>query len=184
MKIAVLAWGSLLWSPRELAVDHSSEWNEDGPFLPIEFSRIASDGRLTLVIDPGFDLVQVYWKLMSVRNLGEARKNLQQREGAETIDDIGFVSTSDRSFCMRAEAIYLKQNLFKWTKGKALDATIWTDLKPKFIAKTGKVFTESNAEVYLKGLTGATSELAREYILNTPPNIRTRFRSSFENLYK
>lgn len=52
-KIAILAWGSLYWDKRTLAIQ--SEWNEDGPTLPIAFSRISKDGRLTLVIDPSMD---------------------------------------------------------------------------------------------------------------------------------
>ena len=46
MKIAVLGWGSLIWDPKEL--DANNEWNNDGPFLPIEFARISNNGRLTL----------------------------------------------------------------------------------------------------------------------------------------
>jgi hypothetical protein len=51
MKIVVLAWGSLVWDPRTLRLAHS--WMEGGPVLPIEFSRVSDNGRLTLVIDEG-----------------------------------------------------------------------------------------------------------------------------------
>jgi len=44
--IACLGWGSLIWSPRTLPV--SGDWHTDGPHLPIEFSRQAADGRITL----------------------------------------------------------------------------------------------------------------------------------------
>jgi 1-acyl-sn-glycerol-3-phosphate acyltransferase len=50
MRIAVLGWGSLIWSPGNLKIDR--EWHEDGPFLPIEFARVSQDGRLTLVLFP------------------------------------------------------------------------------------------------------------------------------------
>jgi hypothetical protein len=49
MKVLVLAWGSLVWDPGALRL--ASNWMEGGPVLPIEFSRISDDGRLTLVID-------------------------------------------------------------------------------------------------------------------------------------
>ena len=49
MRIAVLAWGSLVWDRRELAiVDH---FKPNGPRLSLEFSRVSGDRRLTLVID-------------------------------------------------------------------------------------------------------------------------------------
>jgi len=160
------------------------EWNEDGPWLPIEFSRIASDGRLTLVIDPDFDQVRVYWKIMNIGDLNAARKNLQQREGAETIEEIGFVNADDQTFCIRDDIAHLKRKIVDWTKSQNLNAVIWTALKPKFKEKTGKEFTEVNVLEYLKGLTGETYKRAKEYILKTPPNTQTRFRLTLENLYK
>jgi hypothetical protein len=49
MKIAVLAWGSLIWDPDTLKV--ADDFSLSGPCLPIEFSRISKGERLTLVID-------------------------------------------------------------------------------------------------------------------------------------
>jgi len=48
-KIAVIAWGSLVWDKRSLRIADKFECT--GPRLPIEFCRISGDGRLTLVID-------------------------------------------------------------------------------------------------------------------------------------
>lgn len=50
MKIAILGWGSLIWDPRALRTV-GKKWSDGGPTLKIEFSRISSDDRLTLVID-------------------------------------------------------------------------------------------------------------------------------------
>jgi hypothetical protein len=41
MSIAMLAWGSLIWNPRDLPI--SGEWRQAGPVLPIEFSRISDN---------------------------------------------------------------------------------------------------------------------------------------------
>ena len=49
MAIAILAWGSLIWNPGSLHIVDG--WRPGGPTLPIEFSRISDNGRLTLVID-------------------------------------------------------------------------------------------------------------------------------------
>ncbi|HOW68396.1 MAG TPA: hypothetical protein P5055_13320 [Candidatus Paceibacterota bacterium] len=49
MSIAILGWGSLIWNPRDLPI--TGDWQGDGPVLPIEFTRISDNGRLTLVID-------------------------------------------------------------------------------------------------------------------------------------
>jgi hypothetical protein len=53
MKIAILGWGSLVWDPASLKehLEGDGEFIQGGPKLPIEFSRISKDGRLTLVID-------------------------------------------------------------------------------------------------------------------------------------
>ncbi|MHB2268110.1 hypothetical protein [Pseudaminobacter salicylatoxidans] len=52
MRIAVLAWGSLVWDRQKLAI--ADDFDPSGPQLPVEFCRISGGGRLTLVIDCGF----------------------------------------------------------------------------------------------------------------------------------
>ena len=53
MSIAILGWGSLINEPRGLPI--AGDWQQDGPSLWIEFSRISRKGEragcLTLVID-------------------------------------------------------------------------------------------------------------------------------------
>jgi hypothetical protein len=49
VRIAILAWGSLVWNRGSLAV--AADFEALGPRLPIEFCRVSGDGRLTLVID-------------------------------------------------------------------------------------------------------------------------------------
>ncbi|MFZ5834983.1 MAG: hypothetical protein ACOY2B_06325 [Pseudomonadota bacterium] len=52
MKITVLAWGSLVWGRRELAI--ADDFKSNGPRLPIEFCRVSEDGRLMMMIDEAF----------------------------------------------------------------------------------------------------------------------------------
>src|SRR5690242_11491763 len=78
-KVACLAWGSLVWDPRQLPVRR--EWFKDGPFVPVEFARQSSDGRITLVIEPNAEPVRVLWAHMLPHSLEDAKKALCDREG-------------------------------------------------------------------------------------------------------
>ncbi|MDP3531967.1 MAG: hypothetical protein Q8S31_01595 [Alphaproteobacteria bacterium] len=51
--VAVLGWGSLIWNPGDLSV--YGQFVSGGPTLPVSFTRISQDGRLTLVVDPRSD---------------------------------------------------------------------------------------------------------------------------------
>src|SRR5712691_7390037 len=79
MKIAILGWGSLIWCPGSLRI--RTLWHSDGPSLPIEFARISSDRRVTLVIHPGAPDQMTYWALSEFDNVVAARENLRLREG-------------------------------------------------------------------------------------------------------
>ena len=80
MKIAILGWGSLIWDKGELPV--KGEWRQGGPSLPIEFSRVSSDCRLTLVIDHKNGEPVTTWFAQSNRNdLDDAICDLREREG-------------------------------------------------------------------------------------------------------
>ena len=80
MKIGILAWGSLIWDPGTLRL--AGNWIEGGPVLPIEFSRVSDNGRLTLVIDEkhGVD-VPTRNALSALDDLDETITDLQKREG-------------------------------------------------------------------------------------------------------
>lgn len=89
MKIVFLGWGSLIWNPNGLPV--IGDWQRGGPVLPIEFSRVSSDGRLTLVIDEanGAEVATRY--VVSARDkVSNAVEDLRKREGTVEVC-IGFV---------------------------------------------------------------------------------------------
>ena len=75
--IACLGWGSLIWDPKGLPVDGG--WYTDGPQLPVEFTRVSRDGRLTLVITEGAPPVAVLWSCLSVSSLDDAIQALAER---------------------------------------------------------------------------------------------------------
>src|SRR5260370_9698520 len=83
MKIAILAWGSLLWEKGDRPLDTAFDWAPSGLKLPIELSRVSEsrNGALTLVIDPKNGVeIPTYFAVSSLQNLNEAISNLRKRE--------------------------------------------------------------------------------------------------------
>lgn len=85
----------LIYDPGCLKIQ-TVEWKKDGPKLPIEFARISSDKRITLVIHTHYfedesKWVTTYWNNLDVSDIDEARENLRQREGCPSLKPIGFV---------------------------------------------------------------------------------------------
>jgi len=178
MKIAFLAWGSLIWDKRELKI--SSDWNNDGVKLPIEFSRISQDGRLTLVVDEySGTLVETYWAISGSSNLEESIKNLRQREGT-IIKRIGFLDLQNKQ-----KNTHLSESLIdsieQWANERNLSAVIWTDLPSNFNEKRGVDFSIDNALSYLKSLDGEVKEKADKYIKESPIQIKTNLKMKLNN---
>lgn len=176
MKIVVLGWGSLVWGPRNLRID--GEWHTDGPSLPIEFAGVSKDGRLTLVLFPSAEKVQVLWNYMNTGDLGEAIENLKKRERTRT-ECIGFVEINNGSY--RCNVIPdITSDIKQWAKEKSIDAVIWTDLPSNFTEKTKQEFTDNNVIRYLENLPPEAKEKAKEYIKRTPHQVQTRMRKVIE----
>ena len=51
---------------RKLNIEN--KWFEDGPLLPIEFTRQSDNGRMTLIIDNAAKPVRTLWALMTSEN--------------------------------------------------------------------------------------------------------------------
>lgn len=168
MDIAFLGWGSLVWDKRELKI--KGRWKFDGPFLPIEYARKSSRGRLTLVLHPGAKRVRTLWVYSVYNNNHKAIRNLRDREGILPKDTyrIGYVSIYDDKFNSHVVR-YANSIIEKWAIKKGLGAVIWTDLPGNF-----KPFSENEAIRYLKGL--KSQDNARQYIQKTPKQIKTHLR--------
>lgn len=173
MKIAVIAWGSLLWDKRNLEIQ--DEWRPNGPILPVEFGRVSADGRLTLVIVPGYPAIQTYWGMSGMETLDSAIQNLMDREG--TIKKYIGICSNDSS-----KANDIERNIDKWRFEMNLDAVIWTALPPK--DKNGQqiLMPVQNAIAYLSSLKGETKDRAEEYIRRTPEQIITPYRKKFKEM--
>ena len=146
--------------------------------LPIEFARISSDGRLTLVVHPESQEVPTYWALSVLSTLEEARENLRKREGT-IASHIGFVRTNDHS----PPASPCATALQRWLNDRPdLDGAIWTALESNWDEHQGQNFTAEDAVRYLSELERQRDEAslrysrACEYIRNTPRKIQTEVR--------
>lgn len=175
MKIAILGWGSLFWQPKELAFDKEFRWKEDGPTLPIEFARISSNGRLTLVLTEKGTEVPTLYALSTYKTVNEAILNLAVREGSGR-KSIGFYNKKEEIFS--PEIFKFKQNIKNWIEQTDFDAVIWTNLEDnKKIAPNKRI-------EYLQKLKGNKSALAEEYIRKTPTQIKTKYRKLIEKELK
>lgn len=171
MKIAILGWGSLIWEPKDLNFDSSFGWRTDGPVLPIEFSRISNDGRLTLVITADGTNVPTLFTTSEAGSLQEAIRNLSQRERSP-ISKIGFYEKSTNR-CYPKDFLYC-QNIKSWIVATDFDAVIWTNLAENWKEKT------ADRIVYLRNLENDKMSIAKTYINNAPEQIKTTLRVKIE----
>ncbi len=153
VKIAILGWGSLIPSPRDLSI--ARDWQEAGPILEIEFSRISGDGRLTLVIDPVHgSAVTTLYATSTYEQLEDAVCNLMAREKTDR-NNIGVASKriSENRSCNHPEVLPAVQ---EWLNASN--------------------FSTDDAYEYLESLAPVCKENARKYIRQAPPQTKTALR--------
>ncbi len=168
-QIACLGWGSLVWDPRELAIQQ--RWFEDGPMIRVEFLRQSSDGRITLVLDSSATPVRSLWALMDAGKLVSARENLRAREGVYPKNMAAHIGSWSMGDADPANVLELEP----WARARGVQHVVWTSLP----ARIGdELRTPSTAEVidYLRGLTGAMRHEAERYIRRAPRQIDTPLR--------
>jgi hypothetical protein len=172
MKIAILGWGSLIWDQRDLPT--LGVWQKGGPVLPIEFSRISSDGRLTLVIDEKNGVpVKTRYAESGSGTLDQAIEDLRKREGTSK-SMIGVVSQT----IVNAKA---GSDIIKaWALDNKWDAVIWTGLPSNFEDKKCISFTAENGLMYLSNLAGEGKAKALTYIERAPEEVITPLRMALE----
>ncbi len=180
MNIACLAWGSLVWNPKDLPIQR--RWFDDGPFAPVEFTRQSQDGRITLVLDEDAEPVRLIWARMTSSDVEQAMKALCKREGITASDwksRIGRWSTSDDEPPKNIPSLPM------WAQAHGIDAAIWTDLGPQYEKQGETKFTKERPPLewvlnYLQGLTGPPRDVAEQYFRRTPPQIDTEYRRRVE----
>jgi hypothetical protein len=172
VKIACLGWGSLVWKPGVLRCVGS--WQPDGPALPLEFARTSQDGRLTIVLTAGAPLVPSLWVELDYATAEGAKAALAGREGS-SLHAIGCWPGTAPKYDVGAAEVTV------WAMSKGLDAVVWTALQPKFRNTTGGAPESADAAIeYLRQLGPEATVAAREYVERAPSQVRTTFRSAFE----
>ncbi|MET3020781.1 hypothetical protein [Flavobacterium hydatis] len=167
MKIAIIAWGSLIWNPETLKYDKEFGWSGSGPFLPVEFARISKNGRLTLVITENGTLVQTFYAISNYADLNSAVGNLKYREGT-TSKNIGYFNKRSNTF-YPTDFQYV-ENISQWVANLDVDAVIWTNLPENW-----QDVTDDRIR-YLNKLTDEKKDSAKTYIAKTPKQIATRLK--------
>lgn len=173
MTIACLGWGSLIWDPRLLPIQR--RWFDDGPFVPVEFTRQSSDGRVTLVIEPTAALVRVLWAVMLSTELQAAREALRAREGITSNNWMSRIGSWQRG----EAAPQLIPTLPDWAQAHGLDAVVWTALGPRFNGQETSPTVDQVIQ-YLRTLTGAVRDNAERYVRCASRQIDTEYRRRIE----
>lgn len=172
--IACLGWGSLVWDPRDLPI--RGKWFCDGPFLPVEFARQSSRGRITLVIVPAtFPLVRILWAPMSVANLDEARLALGSRECGRKDNPRECVDYWPGGSKNRIAV----KRIGDWARTLKVDAVVWTNLPPEF-NKAKRVPDVDEVVKDLDSRDGHERENAEEYVRKAPRQVATKYRRIIE----
>lgn len=176
-EIAILGWGSLIWDPRDDFKKYIGTWEDDGPILPIEFSRISKSrkGALTLVIDPdNGSQVRTKYTLSKRKNPEDAVCDLRTREGT-IIRHIGLIDLEKDFY--RGHWGFVIDKIKLWATEKQLRAVVWTDLPSNYTEETGDIFKPDNAIKYLKNIPNKEGQQASvDYIKNAPHCVNTPFR--------
>lgn len=183
-KVVILGWGSLISKPegdasiRQKPLRITGKFVSGGPSLPIEFSRISQDGRLTLVVDTlhGTEC-DTFYAISSLPDLSAAIQNLVEREGTPP-RNIHFASRDE------IHTDEPRHRIGAWLMEKGFSAAVWTGLPPKFQFQRFLGFSTEAAIAYLKSLTGSVREKAFHYIAAAPPTVKTPVREAATKLAK
>jgi len=183
MKIAILGWGSLIWDNQpkfENFNNQVDQWQNDGPALKLEFSRISSSrgDALTLVVDEeNGELCKVQYAMSKRKNPEDAICDLRNREG--TIKRlIGYYFIDDRQ---KGEPD-IPESIKKWASEKEMDVVIWTGLKSNFKdkSKLKRQFSIPNAITHIQSLSAENKAKAFEYVYRAPGSIDTPLRRALQ----
>lgn len=178
MRIAIIGWGSLVWDPRELAIE--TRWRP-GPQLPVEFARVAKNGRATLAL-AGDVYSSAFWALSSHETFEAACENLRQREGSNSRDihftENGQLQTGDDK-PKHEDSMDVASTVHGWTRDTpGIDGAVWTGLPQNHFDPD--LDLPIQVVNNLQSLEGPTSETARAYVQHAPATVQTPVRNAVQ----
>lgn len=178
-EIVFLGWGSLPWD-KSRPFRIKGGWYDDGPWLPIEFSDVSMNGRLTLVIDesPEVKPVQTMYSFSSSNNIRKSLLELSIREGlGGDLYYVHFIDLINKRKNCPSSTIF--NNVLKWMLSKNFQVVIWTGIPPDFELGTGMKYNLENAKKYLSR-EALTNPKIKEYIFKAPKQTQTTNRAELE----
>jgi hypothetical protein len=178
LSIVILGWGSLIWDPRDLP--REGMWQKEGPRLPVEFSRVSGDGRLTLVIDQAVGVPVNTRYVLSPRTFtSDAVKDLAAREGTGP-SQIGFVDVVEASSSAdrKPEQQFACAAVRAWCDEHRFNGAVWTALNSNFQDETGTEFSVESVITYLNNLPKTARSVALHYIRSAPEEVITPVRTA------
>lgn len=168
----------MIWQPEELGYDKKLGWIKEGPYLPLEFSRISENGRLTLVIDKNAQKVKTLYSISLYNELDDAISNLAVREKCFENKIGRYLKYNEDSY---PKEFPFNKDIKEWINTTDFDAVIWTNLSKKFKDKIGLNHNPENVIDYLQSLPQEVKDIAEEYIKKAPCQINTSLRKEIED---
>jgi len=176
MKIAILAYGSLIWDEENLAPRITGGWRRGhGPVLPVEFCRVSPKrGRaLVLALDEEAGAPVPTSHTTSRRHrVEEAVADLAARERCAP-RYIGIAHHDGRHAQCSAR---IARVVNAWLALTDYDAAIWAGLPANFEEHAGTPFSHEAGLAWLRQLPPASLQEGWRYITNAPGETDTPFR--------
>jgi hypothetical protein len=181
MRVAILAWGSLVYNSMGLRL--ASDWAISDLELPLEFSRVSSKADmqdcLSLVIDPtNGSPCRIAFAESALTNLSCVIDEMFERERASFRSSIGYVNLKSDKVNKFAKDWCPDQcrNIGEWAIVNGFQGVVWANLKPNFEEKLSVPFSVGHARDYVLSLPEEKREKALTYIRNAPEFVNTRLR--------
>ena len=181
VKIACIAWGSLIWNPGPLKL--ASDWRPDGPALPLEFVRDSDDSaELALVLHAPAPPMPTRWARLATDDLAAARDMLREREKIrpDCPQWVGSLPDPVPPGLPAPTPSAVVACIADWMRRHEADAAVWTALPAKFAGVSERAPSPHEAIALLDGLRGEERAKAEEYVRRIPGDIRTLYREVIE----
>lgn len=147
--VTFIGWGSLLWNYDTLKIIDT--WKHTTSLkLPLEFSRISMDGRMTLVIDKinGLDN-GIYYGDSEIEDVNLAINILKKREKTVSAN-IAYFNLKNNKFRFNNTPPEIAKRILQWGVKNNKSAIIWTDINNNWKEIRGVNYSIENAMEYFE----------------------------------